>query len=53
MKGFGLFQHVMRDYAKYSKLTKNAKESKMVMTLVMAVGAGTKIEVLNVHLLQV
>ena len=52
-KGFGLFQPVMKDYAKYSKLTKNAKESKMVMILVMAVGAGTKIEVLNVHLLQV
>ena len=53
MKGFGLFQPVMKDYAKYFNLTQIAKENKMVMTLVMAVGAGMKIEVLNVHLLQV
>ena len=53
VKGFGLFQPVMKDYAKYPKLTQTAKENKMVINLVMTVGAGMKIEVLNVQLLQV
>ena len=52
-KGFGLFQPVMKDYARYLKLTQNAKENKMVTNLVMVVGAGMKIEVRSVQLLQV